>query len=238
MVADAAGRARQRKRVTPFALEQPSSKGRSPAHQAAATPEPGCRDAIGTRDPPVPEENIMAKTKNRDNLIAWLRDAHAMERATIDNIDRLLERMKSYPEFVARYRTHLEESREQLTRVDRALETLGADNSAMKDLATRLTGWGEAFVTAAADDEAVKHCLAAYGYENFEAASYISLIAAAEACGEPEIAAELQLSLREEEEMARWLETFIPTVTLSFLVDEGEARPGLAEGQPAGRGIH
>lgn len=155
--------------------------------------------------------------KQTETLVTWLRDAHAMERATIDNIDRLLDRMRRYPAFCERYRQHLIESRLQLTRIESALRTLDADNSALKDAMMRALGVVQAFGTAVADDEPVKHCLAALSYENFEIASYISLSAACMECGHAEIRDLMEGSLKEEREMARWLETYIPQITVEFL---------------------
>jgi hypothetical protein len=40
----------------------------------------------------------MARTRKGD-LIAWLRDAHAMEAATTDNLERLIARAHKYPQF-------------------------------------------------------------------------------------------------------------------------------------------
>jgi ferritin-like metal-binding protein YciE len=159
---------------------------------------------------------------DRENLAAWLKDAHAMERATIDNITRLLDRMEDHPEFCTRFRTHLTDSRAQLKRLEDALKRLDEDTSALKDVTMRATGWLQALTTAAADDEPVKHCLMAYGYENFEIASYLSLAAAAAACGESEIREMCEQSLAEERDVARWLEGYIPQITASHLAGEGQ----------------
>jgi ferritin-like metal-binding protein YciE len=156
----------------------------------------------------------------RKHLIAWLRDAHGMERATIDNIERLLKRMKDHPAFVERYKQHLEESHVQLVRVENALRALDADVSVVKDTATRISGWVEAYAAAASDDEPVKHALAAYAYEHFEVASYAALIAAAENLDEIEIADACRQSLAEERAMADWLEDFIPEAARVFLQRE------------------
>lgn len=41
-------------------------------------------------------------------LQAWLRDAHAMERATVDNLDRQLRRLRDYPELHGKLLEHLD----------------------------------------------------------------------------------------------------------------------------------
>jgi len=154
---------------------------------------------------------------NRDTLRTWLRDAHAMEKGTIDNIERLVARLKAFPVLADRYQRHLEESRQQLQRLEQALSQLGSDPSALKDVGMKLAGIAQVYVTGPASDEPVKHCLAAYGYENFEIASYISLIAAAEECGLPEIKRACEQSLMEERAMARVIEESIAEVTGAYL---------------------
>ena len=38
-------------------------------------------------------------TKSKQTLIAWLRDAHAMERASVDSLDRMADRLARFPAF-------------------------------------------------------------------------------------------------------------------------------------------
>ena len=64
-------------------------------------------------------------TKNKQTLVAWLRDAHAMERASVDTLDRLADRLSRYPELAAGFREHLEQTREQAQRLERILRSLG-----------------------------------------------------------------------------------------------------------------
>src|SRR3954462_12382946 len=98
------------------------------------------------------KQEVSMEDDKREHLIEWLRDAHGMERATIDNIERLLRRMRDYPTLVEKYRTHLEESHAQLERVEMALERLNAHRSLLKDTTTRLSGWAEAYGAAVAED--------------------------------------------------------------------------------------
>lgn len=161
-------------------------------------------------------------------LADWLRDAHAMERATIDNIERLVDRLRDHPDVVQRYREHLVASRRQLERIDLCLRTIGAEPSILKDTATRLMGILEAYLPSVSDDEAVKHCLAAYAWENFEIASYTALIAAADAGGHPVIKQACQQSLAEERAMADWLAQRLPQVTQQYLHRATAAMAGAA----------
>jgi ferritin-like metal-binding protein YciE len=45
-------------------------------------------------------------TKSKQTLIAWLRDAHAMERASVDSLDRMADRLVRFPELAAGLREH------------------------------------------------------------------------------------------------------------------------------------
>jgi len=152
-------------------------------------------------------------TETKKQLVSWLTDAHAMERATIDNIERVVDQMDKYPQMAQRYTSHLAESRQQLERIEQCLNRVGADPSTIKDTATRIGGLLQSYVTAFSSDDTLKHCLAGYAYENFEIASYKSLIAAADECNETEIKSLCEQSLREEEEMAAWLASHIDGVT-------------------------
>jgi len=123
----------------------------------------------------------------RETLLAWLRDAHAMERATIDNLQRQVERTDEYPQLQAKLEEHLDQSRDQLRRVEDCLHRLGTDPSMVKDAATRLTGYVETWLAGMAPDEIVKNCMATYAFEHFEVASYRALAAAAQECGELDV---------------------------------------------------
>lgn len=161
----------------------------------------------------------MARDKgaSRDILAEWLRDAHAMERSTIDTIQRLIARLENFPTVTQRYQKHLDESREQLHRIEKCLKSLDEDVSTVKDTATRLTGFLQSYTTALAEDEPVRHCLAAYSYENFEIGAYLALIGAAEELRLPDIKTACEASLREERDMAEWLENHLPWIAETYL---------------------
>jgi len=156
-------------------------------------------------------------TKSKQTLVAWLRDAHAMERASVDTLDRLAERLSRYPELAARFREHWRESIAQVEHIERCLKTLGSDTSTFKDLASRFMGIAQAYAVAVVPDEVVKDCLAAYASRHFEIAAYTSLGAAALMLEEPDVARMCNEHLEQERAMASWLEQHIPEVTLEFL---------------------
>jgi ferritin-like metal-binding protein YciE len=156
-------------------------------------------------------------TKSKQTLVAWLRDVHAMERASVDSLDRLADRLSRFPELAGRFREHWRESLAQVEHIERCLKNLGSDTSTFKDLATRFIGIAQAFAVAVVPDEVVKDCLVAYASRHFEIAAYVSLGAAALMLEEPDVARMCNDHLEQERAMASWLEQQIPGVTLDFL---------------------
>jgi len=157
-------------------------------------------------------------TEQMHTLVAWLRDAHAMERATVDTLDHLAERLnRRYPELAARFRQHWQESLSQVERIETCLKELGSDTSTFKDLRSRFIGIAQAYAVEMLPDELVKDCLAAYASRHFEIAAYISLGAAARKLEQPAIVQMCEESLRQERAMASWLEQQIQEATLEFL---------------------
>ena len=150
-------------------------------------------------------------------LIDWLRDAHAMERTTVDNLDRLADRFSRHPDLAGRFREHWRESLSQVAALEACLKKLGSDTSTFRDLASRFVGIAQAYAGAISLDEPVKDCLAAYASMHLEIATYISLRAAAEELAEPEIVQMCDQHLQRERAMTGWLEQQITEVALDFL---------------------
>jgi ferritin-like metal-binding protein YciE len=156
-------------------------------------------------------------TNGKRVLVDWLRDAHAMERTTVDNLDRLADRFSRHPELADRFRQGWRESLEQVASLEACLKKLGSDTSTFRDLASRFVGIAQAYAGAISLDEPVKDCLAAYASMHMEIASYVSLRAAALELAEPEIARMCDEHLQRERVMVGWLEQQITQVTLDFL---------------------
>ena len=156
-------------------------------------------------------------TKSKQTLVAWLRDAHAMERASVDTLDRMADRLARFPELAAGFREHWRTSLGQVERIELCLKKLGSDTSTFKDLASRFIGIAQAYVVVMAPDEIVKDCLGAYAWRHFEIAAYISLGAAALALEEAAVARMCDEHIQQEQAMASWLQGQIPNVTLEYL---------------------
>ena len=158
----------------------------------------------------------MANTK-QDDLISWLRDAHAMEAGTIDNLERLIGLSETYPQLKIQLQKHLDVSRRQREEIKRELEGFGTDTSTLKDWAMKLAGQVEPLVSRFTRDSMPKNCLAAYAYEALEIASYRSLLGAAEELGKAELRTMCERFIGEEQEMANFLFEHLPEITRQYL---------------------
>jgi ferritin-like metal-binding protein YciE len=79
------------------------------------------------------------QNSKRDDVVAWLRDAHAMETSHIENLHHLVRISKEYPGLQAHFEDHIAVSTRQRDEIDRELKRLGANRSVVKDWGMRLT---------------------------------------------------------------------------------------------------
>jgi len=161
----------------------------------------------------------------KERLVQWLRDAHAMETQAETMLKGMAGRLEHYDELRHRVEQHVQETQAQAKKIEQCLERCGAGTSALKDMAGKTSGMGQALSGLFVGDEVVKGALAGYTFEHFEIASYQALITTAEAAGETEIADVCRGILKEEEAMAGWLREHLPVVTRAFLAREGMDQP-------------
>lgn len=153
----------------------------------------------------------------KEQLIDWLRDAYAMETQAAEMLERQEGRITNYPEILAKVKEHIQVTQRQADRLKQCLQRLGSDTSAIKTGIAMLIGNAQSISGVFAEDEIVKAGIFNYSFEQFEAANYRALIAAAQHCGETEIARLCQESLDEEIEMANWIEQRLPQLTKTYL---------------------
>ena len=159
----------------------------------------------------------MADDVTRSVFVTGLKNAHALEHEALALMNRQIDRMSSYPEVADRLRQHREETEEQVRRLEAIFTELGESRSAVKDVVMSLAGNMAALGHTLAGDEILKNTFANQAFENFEVASYRSLITVAEAAGFTSAIPLLNETLREEEAMAAWVAESVPTVTRKFL---------------------
>jgi ferritin-like metal-binding protein YciE len=163
-------------------------------------------------------------TTTHDLFITGLKNAHAMENQALSIMKPQASRIENYPEVEAQLNKHIAETEGQIARLERILDSLDEDKSSLKDLALSLAGTFAAVGHTVAPDEILKNSMANFAFENFEIAAYSSLITLAEASGNEDAIADLELNLQEEIDMAEWLNQNLEAVTLKFatLKEAGE----------------
>lgn len=154
---------------------------------------------------------------HKETVISWLNDAHALEHNLIKVLEHRIKDTEDHPEIQNRIQQHLDETHKHVELVEHCIKHLGGNVSAIKTGMANVTGMIQGISTGPAPDEMVKNALADYSSEHLEIASYTSLVAAAQAIGEPEIAKICETILQDEKEMAQFLAQKLPAITQEYL---------------------
>ena len=160
---------------------------------------------------------------DRDTLIGWLNDAHAMETELIPVLRDHARDLAGMPAARRRMEQHLIETETHLARVRTAVESLGGGVSTVKSGLASMAGSLLSVGSAVFADEIVKNGLTDYAAEQFEVAAYTALAAAAEELGEAEVERLCRQNLKEDEAMAEWLRLQLPKLVRKTLRDEEAA---------------
>lgn len=166
-----------------------------------------------------------AKTLYQGSLSA----THAAENQGLTQMERQLDRLTDYPEYAALLRRHVETTRGQLARIERALEEAGGSVAGVKEAVTNTAGAIGATVHALFGDETLKNLYAGYAYQYHQIAAYTSLATIADEAGYSAHRSWIEQSIREEKEAADAVEALIEPVTRTYMKrmergDAGEAK--------------
>lgn len=153
----------------------------------------------------------------RELFITGLRNAHALEKQALSLMDRQLDRVVSYPEVADHLRMHRGETEAQIARLEEILSQLQETHSGLKDATLSMMGNLAALGHTFAEDEILKNSFANFAFENFEVASYTSLLTVADAGSFAFAVPLLRKSLEEEQAMAAWVIENLPALTLKYL---------------------
>ena len=153
----------------------------------------------------------------QEQVLDWLRDAHAMEEQAEQMLTVQASRLEHYGALKARIEQHISETRRQADQVKACIDRLGGSTSAMKDLSAKTMAFFQGMSGAFVTDEVVKGVLASYTFEHMEIASYRTLATAAAAIGDHETQKVCEEICREEEAMAGWLHDHMGDITTQFL---------------------
>lgn len=150
-------------------------------------------------------------------FVDGLKNAHALEKQALSIMTPQVARLDHYPELRDRLQAHIEETNEQIRRLDEILATFDSSRSMLKDAALSMTGGMAAIGHSAAGDEILKNSFANYAFENFEIASYRSLITMGDDIALGSATGLLQQTLREEESMAQFMADNLPMITRRYM---------------------
>jgi ferritin-like metal-binding protein YciE len=153
-------------------------------------------------------------------FVVGLRNAHAMEVQARELMERQSERLDDYPEVRAKVKQHLAETHDQLSRLERCLEACGEATSTLKDAAQSVMANTMAMAHAMAGDEILKNTFANNAFEHFEIAAYKSLLSLCASAGQEKSRPLLEANLKEEEQMASWIDANVAKVTQQYVVNE------------------
>lgn len=159
----------------------------------------------------------------KDTFVVGLRNAHAMETQARGLMERQSERLDQYPEVKAKIAAHLQETNEQLRRLEQCLEACGESTSSLKDTTQSVMASAQAMMHAMAGDEILKNTFANNAFENFEIAAYKSLLALCGPAGVEQARAPLETSLKEEQRMAQWIDANVEKVTMEYIARQRQA---------------
>jgi ferritin-like metal-binding protein YciE len=99
-------------------------------------------------------------TDKIENLLSWLRDAHAMEQQAEQMLSAQKSRLENYPKLRTRIEQHLVETQGQKQLLEKALDRLGAQPSTLKDMGGKLMAFGQAVGGMTVSDEVIKGAMA------------------------------------------------------------------------------
>jgi ferritin-like metal-binding protein YciE len=164
-------------------------------------------------------------TEMKDLLIHELKDILYAERRFATGTRHLVQET-SDPEIKARLEQHVEETENQIKRVEKAFESIGEKPKGERCEAA--IGLREEHDSFKKEEKPSKPILEAFDLgsglrvEHYEIAAYRSAIAIGRLLGYKECVSLLQENLREEEDMARFLEEIAPKA-LAKLMEQTEA---------------
>ncbi len=153
----------------------------------------------------------------QQTVLSWLKDAHALEVGAVPTLEDHLSAAEAYPKLQEKLRQHLGETRHHAELVEACIKRLGGQPAALKETVGSVIGKVAGIANLPAKDTVIKNALGDHAAENFEIASYVSLIAGAKELSDHETVETCEQILQEEKEMASWLEGYIPSLTEQYL---------------------
>jgi ferritin-like metal-binding protein YciE len=160
---------------------------------------------------------------NKDTLLHWLMNAHAMEVGIAQALEQHLNDARNEAELAQKIQEHLAQTQLHASAMEKAVTRLGGGISGVKSGLAGVLGTVQGVADGLASDWMVKNAIAEYSAEYFEIATYKAIIAAAEEAGDQETVNVCLDIIKEEEAMAAWLESELPELVAEFMRREKTA---------------
>lgn len=158
--------------------------------------------------------------KLKDKLVNYLQDAAAMEHQIADVLKQQISDTKQWPEIQQRIQQHLDATQTHHQRMVDRLKAYNESPSNIKSALASMMGNLTGMTAGARSDALAKEARDDYMIEHLEIAAYELLITTAAAYGDNATVQACELNLRDEMEMAHWLERSLPrTAVLSYQQD-------------------
>lgn len=153
----------------------------------------------------------------KDELIEWLRDAYAMEKAMEIALKKQMDSDDTLQPLRDLFEVHYTETQNHASAVEGCLKSLGSNTSTLKTTFAEAIETMKSIGASFTKDAGVKAMLASYAAEHFEIGCYLALAAGARNLGMPDIAATCEKILADEKRMADWLEANVTNAVTSYL---------------------
>jgi len=155
---------------------------------------------------------------HEDMVTAWLKDAYSMELGLVPILENHAKDAKENPQMQQRIQQHAEETKRHAEMVKQCLDQMGEKPSSLKAAVGGMMGTMQSVATGPFKDEMVKNALSDFAAENFEIACYRALSLAAEQVGDTQTSRICEEILRDEMNMAKFLEQNLPMAVQEALM--------------------
>jgi ferritin-like metal-binding protein YciE len=155
----------------------------------------------------------------KNEIINWLHEAYAMERALEKELQKQAENEDMATEIRRHAASHLRETRRHAEDVESVLHSLDPNPARMKTASDAVRA-SKVLKPQTITSGRVQDLIVAYSMEHFEIACYLSLQAAAERAELPQVVEMCQRILPDEERMAQALRENLPLEVTRYLFED------------------
>lgn len=164
-------------------------------------------------------------------LVEGLADAHAMEQQSLTTLKAAVK-VAGDAQLEALYKGHVAETERHLELVEERLQAHDGGRSMLKDMAGRVSALALGTGVVAQKNTPAKLVAVAYGYENFEVASYEMLRRLAEEAGDSDTVGAIdRILVNERQAVDKLGASYDLALKASGLVDDPSVRAPAAGGE-------